>query len=107
MKFPNRLIIAALVSALALPCAAFAAKGDKKDKGEQSGAGFSKIDKDSDGSISQSEFVAAMKDRSGGEDAAKSKFASLDKNSDGKLDKKEMAGARGEKKGGKKKKDQE
>jgi Ca2+-binding EF-hand superfamily protein len=107
---PTRLLAALLVSALALPAAALAAKGDKKkDRDERPAAAFGKMDTDKNGSISESEFVTATKDRST-EATAKSRFASLDKNSDGKLDKKELAGAKSEgekKRGERKKKNQE
>lgn len=104
MKNSYRLLTLALVAALAVPAATFAAKGDRKEKG---GNAFTKIDTDGNGSITESEFVAANSKR-GTAEAAKSKFASLDKNHDGKLDKAELAGAKnaGEKKG-RKKKDQE
>jgi Ca2+-binding EF-hand superfamily protein len=103
MKHTKGLIALALVATLAVPAVTFAAKGDRKEKGNA----FSKIDTDGNGSISESEFVAANSKR-GTAEAAKSKFASLDKNHDGKLDKTELAGAKndGEKKG-RKKKDQE
>ncbi len=101
MKHTKRLLALTLVAALAVPAVTFAAKGDRKEKG---GNAFSKIDTDSNGSISESEFVAANSKR-GTAEAAKTKFASLDKNHDGKLDKTELAGAKndGEKKGRKKK----
>ena len=109
MKTSTRLVVAAVAAALALTSAAFAAKGDRKEKPAGEARGLAKIDTDKNGSVSESEFVAAMKAK-GGEEAAKTRFASLDKNSDGKLDKKELAGAKNDtegKKPGRRKKNQE
>ena len=63
---------------------------------------FASIDKDGDGSISESEYVAALDGRAKA-DAAKKRFATLDKDGDGKLTKEEHAA--GSKGGGKKKGD--
>jgi Ca2+-binding EF-hand superfamily protein len=96
-------MFAALAAAFTLPFTAEAAKGDRKNK-KQASPAFSSVDKDGDGSITQEEYVAAMKD-SIGEETAKTQFASLDKNKDGKLSKEEFeAGAAGKKE--KKKKNQ-
>lgn len=105
MKLPTRLLITALVSALALPIAAFAAKGEKKKKNDTPAANFATMDKDSDGFVSEAEFIAATKG-SGTEEAAKTKFSSLDKDQNGKLSRDEVAAAGKGKKGKKKKKDQ-
>ncbi len=100
MKLNTRFVITALVSALALPLAVSAAQGEKKGKGTP--MNFASIDKDGDGSISESEYVAALDGRAKA-DAAKKRFATLDKDGDGKLTKEEHAA--GSKGGGKKKGD--
>jgi Ca2+-binding EF-hand superfamily protein len=89
MKLPSRILLTPLVVALALPLAAFAAKGDRK-KNETPAVSFTTIDKDSDGVVTEAEYIAAAKDKLS-EEAAKAHFASLDKNSDGKLSKEEFA----------------
>ena len=99
----SRILLATLVAAVALPMA-FAAKGERKKK-DTAGPDFAAVDKDTNGTISQVEFVAAMKDKLG-EDSAKSKFAELDKDKDGSLSKEEFAaGAAPEKKKRKKNKE--
>ena len=87
MKLSKRLLLSALVATVALPIAAFAAKGNRK-KNDSAAITFEVADKDGDGSITQTEFIAAFKEKLG-EDGAKSKFASLDKDNDGKLTKEE------------------
>lgn len=94
MKTTTRLVITALATAIALPLVAQAADKKKND----GPAAFAKMDKDQDGKISESEFVASAKDK----DQAKTRFASLDKDQSGDLTKQEMAA--GAKKGGGKKK---
>ena len=96
MNLTQRLLLATLATAIALPLCAFAAKADRQKKNEPAVA-FATVDKDNNGSISKDEYVAAMKDKQS-EDLAKSQFASLDKDSDGKLSKEEYAAAGGEKK---------
>lgn len=86
MKLSKRLLLSALVATVALPIAAFAAKGNRKKN--DAAITFEVADKDGDGSVTQTEFVAAFKEKLG-EDGAKSKFASLDKDKDGKLTKEE------------------
>lgn len=88
MKLTRRLLLTSFAAALSLPIAAFAAKGDRK-KAEPPPA-FATVDKDGNGSISEAEFVAAVKEKQG-EAAAKTQFASLDKDHDGKLTKEEYA----------------
>lgn len=83
MKLPNRIVLVALATAIALPVASFAAKGDRKKK-EPAGVSFATADKNSDGSVSEAEYVVAVKDKLD-ETSAKSRFATLDKNGDGKL----------------------
>ncbi len=99
MKLTKNILVAAVIGALALPLASFAAEG-KKGKG---GDPFAKADTNSDGSVSEAEFIAAAAGK-GKEDALKKRFAAMDKNSDGKLSKEEFAAGR--QGGGKKKKDQ-
>ena len=74
-----------------------AAKANRKNAAEPLPA-YETIDKDSKGSVSKEQFVAALKEKLGGEDAAKAKFDALDKNSDGKLTKEEYAAAAEQKK---------
>ena len=100
MKLTHRIIVTSLVAALALPIAAFAAKGDrKKDKNPT----FSVVDKDGNESISESEYVAA--NEKAGADAAKTRFGKLDKDGDGKLSKEEFGAGAGDKKKPRRKKD--
>ena len=87
----NRILIAVLVSALAVP--AFAAKGEgKKTDGADKGAAFAKADKNSDGFVTESEFVSS-RGKKADEGKAKGQFGKLDKNSDGKLSKEEFEAA--------------
>jgi len=97
MKPTHRLFITTIAAAVALPIAAFAAKANRKNAAEPLPA-YETIDKDSKGSVSKEQFVAALKEKLGGEDAAKAKFDALDKNSDGKLTKEEYAAAAEQKK---------
>jgi len=90
MKLPHRILLAAVAAALVLPLAAHAAKGDKKKTDSKNpAANFATLDKDGNGSVSQDEYVAAMKEKLG-EDGAKTHFAELDKNHDGQLSKEEL-----------------
>ncbi|HEY1107860.1 MAG TPA: EF-hand domain-containing protein [Opitutaceae bacterium] len=100
MKLTKNILTVALVSALALPLASFAAEGKKG--GGKGGDAFAKADTNSDGAISEAEFIAAAAGK-GKEDALKKRFATMDKNSDGKLSKEEFAAGR--QGGGKKKKE--
>jgi hypothetical protein len=96
MKSTRRIIIAVLGAAIALPVSALAAKAERKNKKETGPAvAFATVDKDTDGSISKEEFVAALKEKLG-EDSAKARFATLDKDSSGKLSKEEYAADTGE-----------
>lgn len=105
MKTASRVLIASLAAAVALPLAVHAAKGDRKGKKDQTPAvAFATVDKDNDGSVTETEFVAAMKDTLG-ESAAKTRFATLDKDSNGKLTKEEYAAGSAEPKKKRKKKD--
>ena len=97
LKLTHRLFITTIAAALALPIAASAAKADRKNAVEPLPA-YETIDKDAKGSISKDQFVAALKEKLGGEDTAKAKFDALDKNSDGKLTKDEYAAANEQKK---------
>jgi hypothetical protein len=90
MKTSHRLLVAALAAAIALPVAAFAAKGDKK-KNAAATETFASVDKNGDGNITLEEFLVTQKDKLG-EEAAKTRFATLDKNHDGKLAKDEFGG---------------
>ena len=91
MKTSSRILLATLAVSIALPFAAYAAKGERKNKKEAAPAvAFETADKNKDGSLDKDEYVAAMKDQLG-EDGAKSKFATLDKNNDGKLSKEEYS----------------
>lgn len=104
MKAPSRILIATLVAAIAFPLAAQAAKGDRKNKKEDSSAvSFETVDKNNDGIISETEFVAAMKDKLS-EDDAKARFKSLDKDGTPGLSKEEYAAATSETKKKKRKK---
>jgi Ca2+-binding EF-hand superfamily protein len=88
MKLTNRIIIAALATAIAVPAVSFAAKGERKKKSENAAVTFETADKDKNESVSEAEYVAAMAGKLD-ETSAKSRFATLDKNSDGKLTKDE------------------
>jgi Ca2+-binding EF-hand superfamily protein len=102
MQLRPFLVCATVLSLVALPAASFAAKGDKKSD-KTPAADFAKLDKDSDGVVTEAEYVDAMKDKLGA-DGAKTHFAELDKDHDGKLTKDELgAGAAHGKKHGKKK----
>lgn len=90
--------LAVVAALLSLPLALNAADEAKK-KGPFVGA-----DTNSDGKVSQAEYVAAMKGKMD-DAAAKAKFTELDKNKDGSLSQEEFSAGGGEKKGGKKKKD--
>ncbi|MBL9189574.1 MAG: EF-hand domain-containing protein [Opitutaceae bacterium] len=105
MKSTPRILVAALIAAIALPASALAAKADKK-KNAPATETFASVDKNSDGNITVEEFLATQKDKLG-EEAAKTRFATLDKNKDGKLTKDEFGGGDepAEKKKRKKKKD--
>lgn len=90
-------LFAALAAAFTLPFTAEAAKGERKNKKQGSSPAFSSVDKDGNGSVTEEEYIAAMKD-SIGEETAKTQFGSLDKNKDGKLSKEEFeSGAAGKK----------
>src|SRR5690349_17089955 len=90
MKLIPAIIPFAVAAALSLPLAAHAAKENKKKSDDKNPAAqFAALDKDSDGVITQEEYVAAMKDKLG-DDGSKSHFAELDKNHDGKLTKEEF-----------------
>lgn len=94
----NRILIPVLVSTLALP--AFAAKGEgkKNDDGDKAAAAFTKADTNSDGFVTESEFIAA-RGKKADEGKSKTQFGRLDKDSDGKLSKEEFqAVAAGKKK---------
>jgi hypothetical protein len=91
MKLTHRLLVTAIAAALALPIAAFAAKGNKKNAAEPAPS-FASIKKADEKCITEAEFCAAMKTTLG-EDGSKAKFATLDKNSDKKLTEEEYAAA--------------
>jgi Ca2+-binding EF-hand superfamily protein len=104
MKLTRRILVSSLIVALALPAVSFAAKGDRKKQKDTAEAvpAFASVDKDSDDSITETEFVAANEKL--GAVAAKARHELLDKNKDGKLSKEEYAaGATPEKKKRKKK----
>ena len=93
MKTPSRILIATLVAAIAFPLAAQAAKGDRKNKKDDSSAvSFETADKNKDGKISKDEFVAAMTEKLG-KDGATARFDSLKKANDKELTKEEYAAA--------------
>lgn len=102
MNSKSRFTLTVLVAALALPIAAFAAKGDKKKEKPDALPSFTSVDKDGDKSVTEDEFVAANKEKLG-ETGAKSRFAMLDKNHDGKLTQEEYNAPSSEKKPRKKK----
>jgi len=95
----KRILIAALAASLSLPLALNAADENKKK-----GGGFTTADADNDGKVTQSEYVAAVKNRLD-EAAAKARFAELDKDKNGSLSREEFNAGGGGKKGGGKKKD--
>ncbi len=95
----KKYLLLAAASAALFTLEANAADGGKKK------APFVAADTDNDGKVSQTEFVAAVKNRMD-ETAAKAKFAEIDADKDGSLTRKEFAGAIAEKRGGKKKKDE-
>lgn len=91
MKTTHRILVTALVAALALPIAAHAAKGDRK-KADAGADAFAKADTNKDGDVSNEEFTAAMGGKGGkNAEAAKKRFSALDKDSNGKLSKEEFA----------------
>jgi hypothetical protein len=104
MKLNHRLLVTVLVSALAIPAISFAAKGERKktEGDDKAGAAFAKADKDSDGFVTESEFVAS-RGKKADQGKSKGQFGKLDKNGDGKLSKEEFAAAASGK-GGKKNK---
>ena len=81
MKIIHRLIITTITASLLLPITASAAKADRKKAAEPLPA-YATIDPDSKGSVSKDQFVAALKEKLGSEDAAKTKFEALDKDSE-------------------------
>lgn len=91
MKLTLRFVATLLIAALALPAAAFAAKGDRKKAAAESGPAFATADKDSNQAISETEFVTANEKL--GSTAAKARFELLDKDRDSKLSKEEYAAA--------------
>jgi Ca2+-binding EF-hand superfamily protein len=105
MKLNTRLLLAVAVSALTVPAIAFAAKADRKnkdqaaDKSDKAAGAFAKADKDSDGFVTESEFVAS-RGKKADQGKTKTQFGKMDKNSDGKLSKEEFeaAASRGKKK---------
>ncbi len=99
MKVSSRILLVTLAATIALPFAAMAAKGDRKNKKDDATPAFATVDKSSDGTISPDEFVAATKEKLGGEENAKKRFETLDKDGNGKLSKEEYeAGNTGSKK---------
>jgi Ca2+-binding EF-hand superfamily protein len=89
MKVTTRLLVTTLVAALAVPAVCLAAKGERKRDKKAPAATFATADKNNDGTVTQSEFVAAMKEQLG-EEGAKSRFTTLDKDANGKLSKEEF-----------------
>ena len=89
MKFSHRFIVSTLITALALPAVSFAAKGDRKKAGAEALPAFATVDKDSNQSLSETEFVTANEKL--GSVAAKARFELLDKDHDGKLSTEEYA----------------
>lgn len=103
MKITRRIVLAMFAAMIAFPIVAFAAKADRSERKKAAApADFATIDKDGNGSISEAEYVAAMKEKQT-EATAKSQFATLDKDHDGKLSKDELAASAAKKK--RKKKD--
>jgi Ca2+-binding EF-hand superfamily protein len=89
----KRQLIATLTALLSLPLVSFGAEEKKK------GGGFASADADKSGSISLTEYQAAMKGRLDSAAAAK-RFAELDKDKNGSLSQQEFnAGIGGDKKG--------
>ena len=106
MKITHRILLAALAAAIALPVTASAAKGDRKKKNDAPETTFATIDKDGDGVVTETEYLALMS-KPLGESAAKARFAQLDKDTNGKLSKEEYAATGTETKKRRKKKDKE
>ncbi|MDO8542653.1 MAG: hypothetical protein Q7S40_19610 [Opitutaceae bacterium] len=98
MKY-NRFVIAAIITAIAVPFT-FAAKGERKKKTDT--VAFATADKDGNSWLSKTEYAAAVKGTLDKE-AADAKFSDLDKDKDGKLTEQEYNAASGGKKGRKKK----
>ncbi len=88
MKLTRRLLLVTIAATIALPISAFAAKASKKPA--ETPPDIATLDKDSNGTVDEKEYVAAMKDKLT-EEGAKSQFAGLDKDKDGKLTKEELA----------------
>lgn len=89
----KRYLIATIVALLSLPLASIGAEEKKK------GGGFASADTDKSGSVSLTEYQAAMKGRLDTAAAAK-RFAELDKDKNGSLSQQEFnAGVGGDKKG--------
>jgi len=103
MKNQKLVLVAAFAAVLALPLAAAPKEGKAAGGKKAAPIAWGMIDKDSHGSVSEEQFLAATKDKLGA-DAAKARFAELDKDHDGKLTKEEYAAATPAKKGGGKKK---
>lgn len=91
-KFVTFALLLGFVVAIASPAVA---APDKKKKDPE--ATFKKLDKDSDGKLTEAEIVGKKKDAAA--DKAKKRFAKLDKDKDGSVTLEEF------KAGGKKKKD--
>ena len=84
--------LAAVAVALITSVPAFAAKGNrKKDQNKDASPTFAELDKDNNGSISKTEYVAGMKTKLGSEEAATKRFGELDKDKDDTLSKEELA----------------
>ena len=101
----KRILIAAIAASLSLPLALHAADGKKK------GGPYVAADKNGDGKLDVTEYVAAVAGKMD-DAAAKKKFADLDKDGDKFLSRQEFnagagqkGGKDGEKTGGKKKTD--
>ena len=86
MKFPTRILLSAIALAIALPGAAFAAKGERKKKKKEDATAvtFEKADTNGDKSVSKEEYIKAMAGKLD-EKSAGERFATLDKNGDGSL----------------------
>lgn len=80
-KFFSLLIVSAVVAGFAAPSQAADKKADKPKVSPEEV--FKKLDKDSDGSVSEAEFVGKKEGEKA--DAAKKVFAAKDANKDGKL----------------------